>query len=54
MSAHWSSPWRTAGPNGSLEIISGRIVWFFGSLKVERVAARPDASVVYTSPRPDR
>ena len=23
MSNHWSSPWRTAGPSGSLEMISG-------------------------------
>ena len=24
MSDHWSSPWRVAGPSGSLEMISGR------------------------------
>ncbi len=23
MSNHWSSPWRTAGPSGSFEMISG-------------------------------
>ena len=27
MSVNWSSPWRTSGPSGSLEMISGRTTW---------------------------
>jgi hypothetical protein len=30
MSAHWLSPWRTTGPSGSLEMISGRMMKFSG------------------------
>ena len=26
MSANWLSPWRTTGPSGSLEMISGRMM----------------------------
>ena len=51
MSAHWSSPWRTSGPSGSLETISGNTMCASGSSKVALVAARPEASVVYTSQR---
>ena len=32
MSAHWSSPWRTTGPSGSLEMISGRMIVVVGVL----------------------
>ena len=46
MSAHWLSPWRTTGPSGSFEMISGRMMWFSGSVKAARVEARPEASVV--------
>ena len=54
MSAQLSSPSRTTGPRGSLEMISGRMTWASGSSNVARVDARPDPSVVYTSQRPAR
>ena len=38
MSAHSSSPWRTAGPSGSLEITSGRITWSSALASLTRVA----------------
>ena len=47
MSPQSLSPWRTAGPSGSLEMISGRMTWSSGFSKVEaRTEARPEASVV--------
>ena len=42
-----SSPWRTAGPSGSLEMISGRITCSSGfGARVARVEIRPEWSVV--------
>ena len=38
----------------NLEMISGRITWSCGLSNADRDAARPDASVVYTSQRPAR
>ena len=35
-----SSPWRTAGPSGSLEMISGRITWSSGFGARERASRR--------------
>ena len=47
MANHSSSPRRTTGPSGSLEISSGRITCSFGSLaSLVRIEARPEASVV--------
>jgi hypothetical protein len=47
MAAHSSSPRRTAGPSGSLEISSGRMTWSAGDLaSLLRIEARPEASVV--------
>ena len=46
-SNHWSSPWRTIGPSGSLEMRSGRIVCSpLPASCPARTAARPEASVV--------
>ena len=42
----------TTGPNGSLEIISGRIICLSGSSKLNRFDARPDLSVPYISQSP--
>ena len=48
-----SSPWRTAGPSGSLEMISGRMMCSSGlGAREARVEIRPEWSVVYTSQRP--
>ena len=42
-----SSPRRTDGPSGSLEISSGRITWSSGlPASLLRTEARPEASVV--------
>ena len=50
MSANWLSPWRTTGPKGSLEMISGRMKKSSkvrgGGTLAARVAARLEASVV--------
>ena len=35
MSNHWSSPWRTTGPSGSLEMISGRMTWSLALRQLE-------------------
>ena len=37
-SPHWSSPWRTTPLNGSLEMISGRIMWSPGFSIPDRAA----------------
>ena len=53
MAKNSSSPRRTAGPSGSLEMSSGRITWSFGFLaSLLRTEARPEASVVYEMQRP--
>ena len=50
MSANWLSPWRTTGPSGSLEMISGRMTKSSelrgGGRLAARVADRLEASVV--------
>ncbi|MNC92681.1 hypothetical protein D3C83_91490 [compost metagenome] len=53
MSNQRSSPWRTAGPSGSLEMISGRMMWSAAlGAREPRVDTRPETSVVNTSQRP--
>ena len=47
-----SSPWRTTGPRGSFEMISGKTTWLSGLVSFPRCAAKPERSVVYTSQRP--
>jgi len=52
MSPHWLSPWRTTGPRGSLEIVSGRMTWSLGFAKVARLEASDDLSFVFASQPP--
>src|SRR3546814_10406176 len=49
MSFHWESFWRTTGPSGSLEIVSGRIANSEVSGALARVEARIDLSLVMAS-----
>ena len=46
MFAQFSSLPLTTGPNGSLEIVSGKIIWSAGFLVLVLFAANPDLSVV--------
>src|SRR3546814_10347366 len=52
MSFHWESFWRTTGPSGSLEIVSGRIANSEVSGALARVEARLDLSLVMASQPP--
>ena len=54
MSNHWSSPCRTAGASGSLEMVSGSTMKSAGLLATARVEARSERSVVGTSHRPEK
>jgi hypothetical protein len=52
MSSHWSSPWRTAGANGSLLMMSGKTTWSSGRCSAPRMPASWLASVLKASQRP--
>ncbi|GIX48568.1 MAG: hypothetical protein KatS3mg131_2779 [Candidatus Tectimicrobiota bacterium] len=52
MSNHWSSPWRTTGPRGSLDITTPMTTWSCGRLRVVFCASSCEMSEVTASQRP--
>ncbi len=46
ISNHRSSPWRTAGPSGSFEMISGKMMLSSGCASLARKPKSAEASVV--------